>query len=91
MPQEGVLVDAKRRPRKGADAVRPDQRLECPNGTTASLAEREVRERIHAVAVVSDALNNGAWEAEVEILDQLARIVADAARWQLTVELEAAA
>lgn len=76
---------------RAPSAVRPDQRLECPNGTTESLPEREVRHRVHALAVVSDALDSGAWEAEVEVFDQLARIAADAARWQLVVELERAA
>lgn len=58
---------------------------------TASAAESEARCRLHSVAVVSEALADGRWELDVEVLDELGALVDAAGRWALVAELEAVA
>jgi hypothetical protein len=55
------------------------------------VATRELTARLHAIHLVAEALDRGAWPASVEILDGLAANVDAAARWALVVELEHAA
>jgi hypothetical protein len=56
-----------------------------------STAEREAALRIHAVAVVLDALDRGEWPLDGNVIDGAIALLETAARWQLVAELESAA
>jgi hypothetical protein len=62
-------------------------------GTTegSSIAEREAALRVHAVAVVLDAVDRGDWETSGDIIDASIALLEIASRWQLVAELESAA
>jgi hypothetical protein len=63
------------------------------NGTTqgSSTAEREAALRVHAVAVVLDAVDAGIWQLEVGIVDGAVALLEAASRWALVAELETVA
>lgn len=80
-------MNANERPNRGAAAVSSPKSTGA-HGTTGAVAERETAQRVHAVAVVADALDRGDWQAEVAVLDALADVVAAASRWAMVAELE---
>jgi hypothetical protein len=51
----------------------------------------EVDVRVHAVAVVTQAMGDGAWEPDVASLNALGDLCSAAGRWALVAELEAIA
>jgi hypothetical protein len=78
---------------KGATAAAAQSNYgeNTPSGRESQVSAREVAQRVHTVAVVGAALDDGRWDADVETLGALADLIQAAARWQLVLELEAAA
>jgi hypothetical protein len=59
-------------------------------GTESSTpAAREAVDRVHAVRVVLDAVDEGVWPLELGIVDGAVALLEAASRWQLLAELEA--
>jgi hypothetical protein len=82
--------------------VNPGTRRSTPKGASAgsatkqdhrerTAAEVEVDVRVHAVAVVTQAMGDGAWEPDVASLNALGDLCSAAGRWALVAELEAIA
>jgi hypothetical protein len=61
-----------------------------PDGLGPQGPASEVARRIHSARVVAEALDDGTWTVDVDVLDALADLIAAASRWQLVAELEAA-
>jgi hypothetical protein len=79
--------NAKRRP-EGRRRSLPDQ-SSTEVQDTASGARREALRRLHSVRVVAEAIDEGIWEIEFDIVDALAHLVDAAVRDLMVADLEA--